>query len=153
MSCSKRQHSKEYEEHFLFDQNNQPFSIWDLGVKARKDAKEPVWEEFPFDPDKDQNSDLNASYEMAIGGEDVFDKEACMEKPHNDSSIKLGAALTCNQGDSEGEIELGDHRALVDEKFKEVLKFKSDLPLHVANCKQRPEELVEYDPLHDLEHF
>lgn len=43
--------------------------------------------------------------------------------------------------------------ALEDEKFKGVLKHKSDLSNHEDGLKQKLEEFVEFDPLLDIEHF
>lgn len=83
---------EEYSKHISFDQNNQPFSTWDPSVMAPKYDKEPKWDEFPFDPDDVQNSEYNASYEIAIGEEDVFDEEVCMVKLQNDLSKTVEAA-------------------------------------------------------------
>lgn len=88
-------------------------------MKAPSNDKELVWDEFPFDPDEAQNSDCIASYEVAVGGEGVFEEEVCLAKLHiepfelvaatkeeyvaietftttfnNDSLIELGAAIT-----------------------------------------------------------
>ncbi|GLJ48175.1 hypothetical protein SUGI_1017220 [Cryptomeria japonica] len=106
----------EYDEHFPFEPNNQPLSTLDPSVMAPGDDKEPVWDEFPFDPDDEMELD-----------------EDSISANNGDVTLDLGIAFSFDQSDNEVGAGLKVYKAPDSEGFDGVLEHKSDILVHIAD--------------------